>query len=375
MSKKLIQQIRQLQGLQLAGKPQDSWVASNKEVLMNQIQPQSTANVSNNKSFFGDNFYYAKFFSEILGTKVLRPVGVFSMVVLVFLGYNAVATMATTSIPGDVLYPFKTASENVQLSLTMADEKKVELQLNFLSRRTDELQQIAKQTDSSASKKAKITQAVKKITSDVNTVKASMAKISMASVSPSALAVAKQVDDKTLKIEKDITNVHASLPADVKQDVAQDVKTALATTDDTGAQMLTMIVKTTEVKGTTAESDSDIAGRITERIKSMEIDIKNATDKVNEIATSTPVVTSSNNATSTSELIKPSDIVEMKDKLKKAQEALDEAKTLLGKKEFDASLKKIQECKDTMNGVIDQTPVNTTTSTIPVATSTPSAAK
>jgi hypothetical protein len=372
MSKKLIQQIKQLQGLQLAGSPQDSWVASNKEVLMNQIQPQSVK--VSNKSFSGDNFYYAKFFSDFFGTKVLRPVSVFCMVVLVFLGYNAVATMATTSIPGDVLYPFKTASENVQLSLTMADEKKVELQLNFLSRRTDELQQIAKQADSSASKKAKIAQAVQKITSDVNTVKASMAKISMASVSPSALAVAKQVDDKTLKIEKDITNVHASLPADVKKEVAQDVKTALATTDDTGAQMLTMIVKTTEVKGTTAESDSDIAGRITERIKSMEIDIKNATDKVNEITTSTSAVTSSQ-ATSTSELIKPSDITEMKDKLKKAQEALDEAKTLLGKKEFDASLKKIQECKDIMNGVIDQTPVNTTTSTIPVATSTPSAAK
>lgn len=372
MSKKLIQQIKQLQGLQLAGSPQDSWVASNKEVLMNQIQPQS-AKVSN-KSFLGDNFYYAKFFSEFFGTRVIRPVGVFCMVVFAFLGYNAIATMSTASIPGDVLYPFKTASENVQLSLTMADEKKVELQLSFLSRRTDELQKIAKQTDTSASKKVKIAQAVKKITSDVNTVKASMAKISMASVSPSALAVAKQVDDKTLVIEKDIVNVHASLPADIKQEVAQDIKTALATTDDAGAQMLTMIVKTTDAKGTTAQSDTDIAVRITERIKSMEADIKVATDKVNNIATSTPAVATSSTV-STTDITKPADITDMKDKLKKATASLEEAKILLTKKEFDASLKKIQECKDIMNGVIDQTPVNTPTSTIPVVTSTPRVAQ
>ena len=123
-------------------------------------------------------------------------------------------------------------------------------------------------------------------------------------------------------------------------------------------------------------SDLDIAKRITERIKSMEADIKDATDKVDVIATSTPAVTTTTDATNTTPvLMKTSDIKDMKDRLKKAQDALDEAKVLLDKKDFDGSLKKIQESKDIMGGVIDETPIDTTTSTIPVATSTPSVAK
>jgi len=379
MSKKLIQQLKQLKNLDLAGTPNDSWIASNREVLMNQIQPKTSSKVSK-KPFLGDNFYYARFLSEFFGSRVLRPVGVFCMVVFAFLGYNAVATMATASIPGDALYSIKTAGENMQLSLTFSDDKKVELQLNFLTRRTDELQKIVKQVDDSTSKKVKIAQAVKKITSDVNTVKASMAKISMASVSPSAVAVDKKVYDTTLKIGESLTAVHEGLSPDMKQDVAQDMKTAIATTDSAGTQMLTMIVKTTEVKGTATDSNSDIAKMISERIVVLEADIKEATEKLNNVATSTPDATTS----TTVDTLKPSEIADMKDRLKKAQIALDEAKILLDKKEFDEALKKIQECKDIMNGVINQTPVDnkaedkastTATSTIPVATSTPSATK
>ena len=363
MSKKLIQQLKQLKNLDLAGTPKDSWIASNREVLMNQIKPQATSKVSK-KSFLGDNFYYVRFFSEFFGSRVLRPVGVFCMVVFAFLGYNAVATMATASIPGDALYSVKTAGENMQLSLTFSDDKKVELQLNFLTRRTDELQKIVKQADNSTSKKAKIAQAVKKITSDVNTVKASMAKISMASISPSAVAVDKKVYDTTIKLGESLTAVHEGLSPDMKQDVAQDMRTALATTDSAGTQMLTMIVKTTEVKGTAVDSNSDVAKMISERIVALEADIKETTEKLNSVATSTPDTT-----TSTVDALKPSEITDMKDRLKKAQTALDEAKILLDKKQFDEALKKIQECKDIMNGVINQTPVD---NDIDVGTSTSS---
>lgn len=375
MNQKLIQQIKQLKNLELAGQPQDSWIASNKELLMNQIQPQVSSSITN-KSLFGNNFYYAKFFSEFFGSKVLRPAGVFCMVVLAFLGYNAVSTVATASIPGDALYPVKTASENMQLSLTFADEKKVELQLNFLSRRTDELQQIAKQEDSSTSKQNKITKTVKKITSDVNTVKASMAKISMASVSNNVVAMAKQIDDKTLKIEQDIVNVHASLPEDVKKGVAQDVKEAIATTEDAGANALSVIVKS--VTSGDSVSNQELTTRVIERIKTTETSIQAAADEVNKITTSTLAIIPAG-ATATGELMTTSSIAEIKELPKQAQEAIDQAKTLLDQKDYNSALQKIQESKDIVVDVIGKTPIIvvgvSTTSTTTVATGTPSVAK
>jgi uncharacterized protein (UPF0297 family) len=375
MNKKLIQQIKQLKNLELAGQPQDSWIASNKELLMNQVQPQVSSRVAS-KSLFGNNFYYAKFLSEYFGSRVLRPVGVFCMVALAFLGYNAVSTVATASIPGDALYPVKTASENMQLSLAFADGKKMELQLNFLSRRTDELQQIAKQTDSSTSKQNKITKTVKKITSDVNTVKASMAKISMASVSTDVVAMAKQIDDKTLKIEQDIVNVHASLPEDVKKGVAQDVKEAIATTEDAGANALSVIVKS--VTSGDSASNQELTIRVTERIKTAGTSIQAASDEVNKITTSTLAIIPAG-AAATGELMTTSSIAEIKELPKQAQEAIDQAKTLLDQKDYNSALQKIQESKDIVVDVIGKTPIIvvgvSTTSTTTVATGTPSVAK
>lgn len=62
--------------------------------------------------------------------------------VLVFLGGGTVAA-SSGSVPGDALYPVKTATEQVQMSLTFSKTAKAKLQARFAERRAREMARLA----------------------------------------------------------------------------------------------------------------------------------------------------------------------------------------------------------------------------------------
>lgn len=377
--KELIAQLKQLKGLEVGGRPQEAWVARNREVLMSQVNPVASENTD--KYLLGEKIYYFRYFTQAF-RQAFRPVVTAAGLIIVFLGYTAMSSVASASLPGDMLYPIKTTGEKVQLSLTFDDDKKVELKMNFVSRRADEMQQLAKKPDSSQDKAEKISQTAKQISEGVNDIKQDLGKMA-SSPSPESVKVAKQVDEKTLKVEQDMVNVHASLPAEVKKGVANEIKEAISKTEDAGTDALAVMAKTAATQGDqSGVTNKEVVDRLSERIRNTESTIVVAAKEISKVTSTVAVMAVSSSTQSTTvAVISTTTIAEIANKPQQAQQVIEQAKDLLEKKDIASAIEKLKESKDIVTEAIAKTPTidinavkldNSTTTTIKAVSGTAS---
>lgn len=382
--------MNKVKNLESIGRPEASWVSDSREILLRQINPQGkTVEYSPIK-------YYTEFVSSAFQQKLLRPALVALMVVGTFFTYSAFTLAAKASLPGEALYPVKVLGEKIQLVTAIGNEAKVKLQMDFISRRGDELQQIARQPEDAKAKSAKISQTVKQITEDVKDVQGKVDKIAASSPATAVISTAKVVDDKTLKVEKDIVDAHTVLSTEVKKDVAKDVKEAIATTEEAGTKALLMMVTKSEEKqvkdNNQAVPTKEIADRVQERIKNTEAAVEVAAGEVNKIATGTPAIlnlvvlssdgtnrisgVSSTEANTTTTL--KAAVQDVTEKPKQAQEVIEQAKQMLDKNDVISALQKIVESKNIAADALEKAPLisdkiqtEITSSTASVMTTTP----
>jgi hypothetical protein len=57
-NKEIIKQLKTLKGIKDAGTPNKKWVASNRDILMSQINPSMQSNTD--KYLLGENIYFVK---------------------------------------------------------------------------------------------------------------------------------------------------------------------------------------------------------------------------------------------------------------------------------------------------------------------------
>lgn len=74
---------------------------------------------------------------------VFRTINAALVVVVLFFGLS---TVSASSVPGDLLYPFKKFTENVQFLLTTGKQDKAELRLTFSEKRLKELSELYRKT-------------------------------------------------------------------------------------------------------------------------------------------------------------------------------------------------------------------------------------
>ncbi len=74
---------------------------------------------------------------------VFRTINALLVVVVLFFGLS---TASANSVPGDLLYPFKKFTENVQFVLTTGKQDKAELRLTFSEKRLRELSEVYRKT-------------------------------------------------------------------------------------------------------------------------------------------------------------------------------------------------------------------------------------
>ncbi len=332
--KELLNKLKDIKKFEDAGQPQESWVLSNKEILMSQIKPQTVQ--AEPQERIGESVYYFKYFNELFSQKVLKPVTVSLMVVAMLLTYSATVSVASASLPGDMLYPVKTTKERLQLALTFNEEDKIMLQLDFVIRRVDEFQKLAWKDDDDTTKAQKLSQSAKQISQDVIVVKDNLNRITMAA-SIGALELAKQVDDKTIEVKQDITQIQNQLSDQVKGEVASDIKEAIGNTEATGVVAIGVIID----QGEGIVSNEDTAGRLAERIKLVEIDLAKTAEAI------------ANSATSTATIIQPSSevISGWSANLQDARKAIAEAKDLLSQGKFNLVLDKIKVSQDIISQI------------------------
>lgn len=375
-NKNLINNLKKIKNLDSVGRPEASWVSDNRDILMRQINPQ------NKIVEYKPVQYYSDYFNQIFRQQVLRPAMMAILVFGAYFGYSAMSLVAKASLPGESLYPIKVLGENIQMAATLGDDNKVKLKMDFISRRGDELQQLAKKPEDPKIQSLNISTTVKKITAEVQEVQVKIDKMAKDASATTMIDTAKKIDDKTLKVEKDIVDAHASLTAEVKKDVAKDMKEAIATTEAVGTSALTVMVNKSadqEVKDSNhAVSDKELTTRVSDRIQNTEIALALAAGEVSKIATATPAVigaaTVMTTATATSTVATTTTIkdamADVTAQPKVGQAVIEQAKNLLEKKDFTSALLKIVESKAIAADVLEKAPLLDEQIKIQVASST-----
>lgn len=136
---------------------------------------------------------------------------------LIFIGGPWLMVKASqTSLPGEMLYSIKKASEGIQATVA-SEESKAQLQVEFASRRLEELTKITEDSFPSEEKTEKVKEVVDKLKDNLAGASVYANKISK----EKAIAIAK----KTKKISEDLDRTKEEAPAEIKEDLAEAEKT------------------------------------------------------------------------------------------------------------------------------------------------------
>lgn len=194
--------------------PSSEWIARNRSIMLSQIK--NTVDCEKQASA-GDWLQAISVFFQPRGMvyAVARPVFVFAlMLVLGTAGWLSTVSAAHNSLPGDMMYPVKLATEKTQVAVVevlQGNAASAEMRLSFVSRRAEELDKINNSVQlDEKTKKTKATEVVAQMQAEVKNVndKLEAAKID---APIEAKAVAAVIDSKTVEIK----NILQETSADV----------------------------------------------------------------------------------------------------------------------------------------------------------------
>jgi len=223
IEKDLYEKIRKLKGI----KPSQEWTNLTRHNLTTRID-------------FDTRFDVRPSFLSWL--KEPQALALVMSLILIFIGGPWLTIKASQpSLPGDLLYSVKRASEGIQTTVA-SEENKTNLQVEFAHRRLEELNKISK--DSSSDEKTEKTKQV------VNDFKNNLAGISQY-VGNASKEQAIEVARKTKKIKEDLDN----MPVEMKDELAEAEKTIEEISD----QVLTVLIKDRDdLNAETLEIDQEI---------------------------------------------------------------------------------------------------------------------
>lgn len=252
--------LKQLNNLQTKIKPDSKWLKSNRDILYSQIKAQVT-DVRAKQSVWS-----VVFNNQVLKS-VFKPVAGFAAIMLLILS-SWIATVSATknSLPGDFLYSLKLTTERVQVNLTVNDEKRTNLELEFAERRLDEVQKVSETPNDENKKNVDV--ALKKFQENMDNVKSNLAKLEKTDT-PTAVKVANILDEKA--------KVYVNLLMQHKEDtpqLADNTAQAITASKSTGDKALSLIVKELQ-EGQPDLKSEDVAAKVT-------VKIGNSTKTINE---------------------------------------------------------------------------------------------
>lgn len=333
--------------------PRTEWLKGNREILMMQIKnnrPLPRADEERQWNLTWVWSFMDVFLPRTVVRYAVRPVFVLSLIFgMAFGGWVTTVSASYNSLPGDVLYPVKLATENMQTSVASKSEA-TKLRTTFAVRRVEEVKQIVK--GNSSKKEEKVGEAVKHLKSDLDQVRGNleeMKKSEKTTTSAQAVQTAKEVNDKTTEIQKTLeiatVQLSAQTPLVAADPLKEQVKEASAAAAATGVTAVEVIVgKHQEDKNSI--SVADVKTAVDDKLKVLEEKMIKAEATLNTAV-----------ASATSSLSDTLNRTEKKDEEKKfaalvdpvkadavsAKEVINQAKTELAKENFDGALDKLKE--------------------------------
>ena len=102
-------------------------------------------------------FDYLEYWRSNIPHVVLRPVALAaSICALIVSGWVTTVNASFDSVPGDVLYPVKLATERLQLSLTATSNRRAKLHTEFAGRRLQEINQVRDSSHTDKEERVKV---------------------------------------------------------------------------------------------------------------------------------------------------------------------------------------------------------------------------
>ena len=273
----LTEQLKELKHV----KPRKDWVDAQRELLLSQISKQSSAKP---QSFVLNSWFMAK--SLMPGTFlrfVARPVGVLTVIVLFVLTTGMLGVNASRgSLPGELLYSVKITSEKMKVSLTVAEEKKAELHVDFAENRITEIEEINVGEVEVVKKQKKIKIAADGLKDEMQKAKNSLDKIKEEPKfkTTKAIEAAKSMDVKTEDITARLETTQKELKDDKElSKTLQEAEDAVVETSVTAVEVIVDQQEKGEIEATDAELN-ELREVIEKKINQIEDIVKTATEQV-----------------------------------------------------------------------------------------------
>ena len=361
-SRQLKTAVRLMRDAERRIRPDAAWVARTRETMLKTIrhdaikQPVTTSGARFRAFILA---YVPRSSVEFIRGPVMALASVF---VVLLGGSLASVTAAEGSIPGDLLYPVKLATEQARIFMEPEAPNQLRLKAEFAERRGQEIKQLAAATPS-----PKHTQQIKDtadmLKQDLDAVKLQLHAVAAESSPSQAASAAKDVNDRSDRLASVIKDIKGVVSPEIKQSFTE-VQVAAVNTSVKAVQV--MIETHDDPAAAKVVSTDDIKRAVTDRVQGLEASIT-------DVASNT-----------TSSTASPAIIKQSVDQLQAVTASLQETKQLLQadklsdiKNQLSDAAQAITEVEKTVTtsvilpvGSVSGTVLNATTTTSVIPTST-----
>jgi hypothetical protein len=259
--------LQQLNSLKDKIKPDAEWQASNRDILLSQINAQTRLDFTENKFKLLPNLFQRKFAMSFLKPMVSLVI----ILVFVFGVWTASVSATKKSLPGDLFYNIKLTTERVQVNLTLNDEKRANLEIAFAQRRLDEIEKIINQNEPD-----NLAIPLQRFRENMNNVKSNLAKLEIKD-KESAVKIANMIDEKTAEYVDVLIDQQEKSP-----EVALNAEEAISASKSTGDKALSLIIEEYE-NGDSDLSEEDIVGKVQNRLNDLESSLNSVKTEIDLI--------------------------------------------------------------------------------------------
>ncbi len=336
--------VRQLRDAERRIRPDAAWVARTRNVLLKEVRRDALkrAPVS-----FGARIkaLILSFIPRPVVDTVRGPVmAALSVFGVVLGGSLASVSAAERSIPGDLLYPVKLATEQARIFMEKEPPNQLKLKVEFVERRGEEIKELAK--SDTPKNTARLKEATDSLKQDLDAVKLQLHTVGIESSAPKAVAAAKDLDEKSGRLVQTLKEVKEVVPEEVKSSVTEVQVAAV----NAGLKAVQILIDKHDDPGVVEVVSSDDLKRVVSgHVDGLAQGIADSTKKVAEAASAAssskalaldPISIAS---ASSSAAVQAGLLKEPLDQLKQAQASLEEMRELLDKDQFDMLKDKLGE--------------------------------
>lgn len=333
----LFKKIRAIRQFASRVNPDPVWADSVRSTLLMQVKNSLPTQERQPMISLKKRFSYLS--PQISWVWVRQPAFVVAALLLAVFGGSLLSVSAAErSLPGDMLYSVKLATEQARMALAKNPTERVKLKSEFTDRRVDEVKQVM--ASNATDKKERVVQAAEVLKRDMHTLQQQLEEVKQADTPEAVKESAQLVDEKTASVVQALQDTKGELSPEDKAKVTE----AQAAASDTS-------VKAIEVLVDVHEQDADVVTvqDVTDALKSHnETVAKTMANTIENTPTSTLVTvtvatTTTSNVTSTTQTTSTPGVIEAVLQAGVAQKSLDESGKLADESKIDEAVVKLKE--------------------------------